>query len=234
MPVAEATINIQPEIAQSLGRDLEAQTQLVVVKLANVKVATVADCQQAVLDRQDIGERIKTVETFFEPFKSLANKLHKSLCAREKEILAPLHALDSQLRLAIGGYKQDEDRRRRDEEQRQAQIQRQAEEARLTEEAAQLEASGETALAASVLEQAIATPAPVVVLPDATKAIEGLKFRRTWKWRYANNDKARAMALIPRDYLMVDESRLTKYATAMRETAKVPGVEFYSDDVPVR
>jgi hypothetical protein len=55
-----------------------------------------------------------------------------------------------------------------------------------------------------------------------------------WRWRYLNDDKERALQLIPRDFLCVDESKLTKYAGAMRESAKVPGIQFYSEDLPVR
>jgi hypothetical protein len=58
------------------------------------------------------------------------------------------------------------------------------------------------------------------------KAIQ--KFRRSWKWRLVKPE------LVPREFLVVDTVRLNKYATAMRESAHVPGVEFYPVDEPIR
>ena len=62
-------------------------------------------------------------------------------------------------------------------------------------------------LAEAVLAEAIDAPPTVVSLPDATKTVAGLKFRRRWLWRYAGGPKnvtdtpqavvARTMAIIP-------------------------------------
>lgn len=228
------TSPISPDQARTIGAELEQANALVVAKLANVKIATQADCQQAVIDRQELSERTKIVQAFFAPFKNMAHQLHKALCDRENEILGPILRLDGHLRDAISGYKSEQDRLRRLEEQRQAEERHQAEQTRLAAEAAALETSGDVEMAAAVIEQAITAPAPVVVLPDVTKSVEGLKFRRAWKWRPVNNDRARALQLIPRDYLALDDKKLDGYARSMKETARIPGIEFYYEDVPVR
>jgi hypothetical protein len=84
-----------------------------------------------------------------------------------------------------------------------------------------------------VLEEAIAAPPPVAVLPDLTKAVEGLKFRREFKWRFTTTE-ARALQLLPREYLCVDTKKLTALAKAMKGSAQLPGIDFYHEDVPVR
>jgi hypothetical protein len=227
-------IDIQPELAQRLGTDLQQQALTLSAKFRGLAITDTQSCQQAVLDRQEIGERVKVVERFFEPFKSMAHKLHRALCDREKEILGPLMIADTELRTTIQTFTADQDRMRRQEEARLADERRREDEARQLAEAALLEQAGEAALAAAVIEQAVAAPIPVVTLPNVRQQVEGLKTRRVWKWRYIGNDRTRAMSLIPREYLMPDETKIGRYVQAMKESSAVPGIQVFSEDVPVR
>lgn len=218
----------------TLGTDLEQETKLVVGKLANIAIRTTADLAQAVLDRQDLGARAKVVAEFFAPLKTQAFKTHRMICDRENEILGPITALDTRLKRAITDYKTEQDRLRREEEQRLADERRREEETRLANEAAALESAGEHELAAAAVEQALSAPAPIVVLPDVTRHVEGLKFRTEWKWRYTNNDRARAEQLLPREYMASDEKKIGGYVRSMKGSGKIPGIEIYSEQVPVR
>ncbi|HET6329207.1 MAG TPA: hypothetical protein VFF76_00330 [Holophagaceae bacterium] len=65
------------------------------------------------------------------------------------------------------------------------------------------------------------TPMPQRALPK----VSGLSSRKVWKARVINAN------LVPRDFLMVDEKKLADFAKAMGETAKVDGVEFYSEEI---
>lgn len=214
----------------TLGTDLEQETRLVVGKFANVVVRTHSDLEQAVLDRQDLGARAKQVEAFFKPFKDMAHKLHKALCDRENEILGPILTLDGRLKLAVTHYKADQDRIREAQERLEAEQRRKDEEARLLSEAAALEQAGETELATAAIEQALSAPVPIVVIPDRMKTVEGLKFRTEWKWR----PSPRAMDLVPREYLCLDEKKINGYVRSMKNSGKIPGIEIYSEQVPVR
>ena len=110
-------------------------------------------------------------------------------------------------------------------------FERREEQTRAAAEAAALETAGEPELAAAVIAEAIAAPLPTVSIVDETKSV--VKFRRSWKWRFTT-DEARALQLLPREFLCVDTIKLNKYAVAMRESAKVPGISFYPEDVPIR
>lgn len=233
-PVTEPVVNIQPELARTMGRDLEASSKAVVVKFNDFRVTDNPSCSQAVLDRQDLGTRIKAVQEFFKPFKDMAYKLHKAICDREKDILKPLEIVDGRLRDAIQGYTAEQDRIRREEEQRQAQERQREKQDWLLREAANLEQSGEAELAQAVVDEAMSTPAPVVSLRDVRQQVEGLKTRRVWKWRYVNNDRERAMSMLPREYLTPDETRIGKVVGALKDTTKIPGIQVYYEDVPVR
>ena len=47
------------------------------------------------------------------------------------------------------------------------------------------------------------------------------------KWNYEVEDESQ----VPREYLKVDHGKLEKYAEAMRDQAKIPGVRFFAQPV---
>jgi hypothetical protein len=223
-----------PHAAQTVGGELVSTTTQLVARLQDTAITTQGDLQQAVMDRQQIGDAVKAVEQFFDPLKRMAHQLHKALCTREAGILAPLRKLDADKAHAISDFKRVQDRVRQQREQALAEQQRKDREAEAMAEAATLEHAGDHAMAAAVMNEAIAAPAPVVVLPDALKAVADLKFRRVWKWRYTGNDPARALQLLPREFLTPDERKIGAHATTMKDSAKLPGIDFYFEDIPVR
>jgi len=234
----------QPETARAVGGELAATGEALVIQLRESAVIDLATLEQAVRDRQTLGQAIARVAQFFAPFKAMAHQLHKALCDREREILAPLEQLDQLKRTAIAAYKRDQDRIRQEQERTLAEQRRRDEQDRAAAEAAQLEIAGEHEMAAAVVADAIAAPAPVVVLPDATKAVEGLKFTRRWLWRFAGGPAdlkqtpptvlARTMQLIPREYLCVDEKKVGAIVRSSKGTIRIPGIDVYYVDDPVR
>lgn len=224
----------EPASAKSAGTDLARSSLALLDEVSEGAITDLAALEQAVRERQQIGAMRKRVEEFFRPLKQLAHQLHRSLCDREGEILAPLDLRDRNRATAISAFKLAEDARRREQERIDAEALRLQREQQAADEAAALESAGDHSLAASVVAEAIAAPAPVVALPDLVKQVEGLKFRRNWKWRYASNDKARAAALIPRAFLMPDEAKIGAFARSMKDSAQIPGIEFFYEDVPVR
>lgn len=238
----------QPDSAKAVGREIETTTVSLVTRLRDLTpIADVVGLEQAVADREQIGDAIKRVESFFAPFKEMAHKLHKALCDREREILTPLTTIDSQKRDLIRQFKVAQDRIREAEERRLADEQRQRDQERATHEAAALETSGEHELAAAVLEEAIAAPAPVVALEDVTKGVAS--FTRRWLWKFTGGPRldpkdllkktppqilVRSMNLIPREFLCVDVQKVSAHVKAMKGSAKIPGLDVFYVDDPVR
>lgn len=232
-----------PESARGVGGELETTTRALATRLRDVSIADDRDLAQAVSDRQQIGEAIKRVVEYFAPLKGTAYKLWKTLCDRESEVRQPLETLDAAIADAMRGYKREQDRIRDERERAIADEQRRAQQADAAAEAAALEAQGDHELAAAVLDTAIAAPAPVVVLPDTTKAA-GLKTRRRWCWKFAGGPAdlkrtppalvARTMAIIPREYTTIDDKKIGAYVRSMRESARIPGIDVYYVDDPIR
>jgi len=233
-----------PDSAKRVGLELATDAQSFAARLADCTIRTVQDLEQAVLDRQAIGEFRARVVAYFKPTKALAYQLHRNLCSNESDILTPLEALDRQKAAAIATFKASQDRVRQEAE-RAEQLRRQQElQTAAAHEAAALEASGEHELAAVVIEDAIAAPPPVVALPDTTRAVAGLKFVRRWKWKFAggppNVDQtppeilARCMNQIPLEFLMLDTVKVGAYVRSMKSSGAIPGITIYHVDEPVR
>jgi len=234
-PITTPVLDVmRPESANAVGGEIESSTLALIDTFHAGPITTLDQMQDAVVDRQTIGAAITRIEDFFAPLKQMAHKLHRALCDRESAILAPLRAFDGARRDAMQEFRRLEEAERRARESRLADEAKQLREQTAAAEAAALEHQGFHDEAAAVVQEAIAAPAPVVVERDPVKAIVGFKTRREYKWRYSQNDPVRAARLIPREYLVVDEKKIGAYARSMKGTGTIPGIEFYSDDVPVR
>ena len=233
-------LNLDPDVAGAdLARDSSALAQLVDRDL----IADMNALHQAKHDRERLGGAMDKVRAFFAQMKQDADKLHKGICQRERQLLQPLQAADARLRQAIADYTRQQDAQRRQLERDQEEQQRREREQRAIHEAAALETQGDQAAAAAVLADAL-DPAPSlsVALPDPVREVVSLT--RYYRWRYAGgpNDRdqtspdvlRRAVGLVPRDFLIVDEKKLNTYARAMKDTASVAGIEFYYVDLPNR
>jgi hypothetical protein len=237
-----ATKLLDLDAAKSIGGDLETSSQSLAQRFGSLAITDPATLAQAVEDRSAIAAAVRNVETFFGPFKQMAHRLHAALCEREREILAPLRALDRQRVDAIRDYSVEQDRQLRQREQDDAERLRAEAQTRAIREAAALEAAGQPTIAEAVLAESIAAPAPVVT--HAAPTVEGLKFRKRYLWRYSGGPAdiettpaaivARTLAIIPREFLVVDEQKISAYARAMRGNGTIPGIEFYDTKDPVR
>lgn len=238
----------QPESAKRVGGEIEATTLALSSRLASpLPITDVRGLEQTVSDREQIGDAIKRVQEFFSPFKRMADQLHKALCEREREILTPLTLVDGIKRDQIRQFKAEQDRIREANERRLADEERARLQEQAAHEAAALETSGDHELAAAVLEEAIAAPAPVVALEDITKGVAS--FTRRWLWKFTGGPRldpkdilkktppqilVRSMGLIPREFLCVDVQKVSAHVKAMKGTTKIPGLDIFYVDDPIR
>jgi hypothetical protein len=216
---------ISPAAVQA-DADAAKRDALAFVEANKVPVTDLVSFERANQVRTEIGRKQKAIIAQLAKPKKWAHELHQWFCSLEAAAMVPFDILDAYEREQIRTFNDAETARRQARERELAEARRREDEARAATEAAALERAGEHQMAAAVVTEAIAAPLPVVVLPNALKEIQ--KFRRSWKWRLTN------AALVPREFLVVDTVRLNKYAVAMRESAKVPGVEFYYVDDPTR
>lgn len=162
--------------------------------------------------------RIKQVRDFFAEPKKKAAEAHKSICAKEHELLDPLDAAERSLKLKMADYLAIEEKRRQAEEERRV-----TEARKLMEVAAEAESIGESELAAEAVVAAAMESASVTATPRAA----GVSIRKIWRFRVVDT------AQVPREWMVVNEAALAALAKGFGEVPalKIPGVEFYQDTV---
>jgi hypothetical protein len=228
---------MHPETAASIAPDLETDArQLTILASSSTAIETVEGLGIAVGDRQRIADLRKRVVDYFAPIKTMAYQLHRQICQRESAILDPLDGRDRSIRDAMSAFKRAQDEQRLALERAEQDRRKREAEATVLHEAASLESAGLPEIAAALVEDAMVAPPPVVTLPDRTREVAGFKTRRVWKWKYQGTaaDREQVLALIPRQFLAVDEIKINSYVRAMKSSGSIPGIEIYSVDEPVR
>lgn len=167
----------------------------------------------------------KRVVDFFGPMKRATHEAWKKTVAGETTFLGPLESAERTVKQKMLTWSQAEERERA---LKQARLQAQADEfvrrerERLEKEAARLKTPE---LKQQRLEQAAAVITPVVQVVTETPKVVGIGTRKIWKASVMDAEK------VPKEFLMVDEAKLDRYAKAMKELASVEGVYFYQEEI---
>jgi hypothetical protein len=190
----------------------------------NVTVKTEAE-KAAVLEIvRGVKAQRKTLDEFFDPGIKKAHELHKGLVAQKKQFTDRLDTAEAAGKRAMLAFDQEQARIREEERRRLQAIadeQARKERERLEKEAVRLKTPEKQA---ERLEQAAAVAAPVVQVAEAPKA-EGASTRKIWKARVVD------VALVPREFMIVNEKALDAMAKATKGATPVAGVEFYAEEV---
>jgi hypothetical protein len=178
------------------------------------------------------------VVLFFRDIKDAAFQAHRRITAKEMESLGPIKQARQRMSTLIYGWEREQDRIRREAEQRAADEERKRREDAALAEAAAI-ASSSPEVAEQILMQEIAAPAPVVILPSTKVDVSGVTMRENWtfvynggspgqKWKdLTDEQRKRVIALIPREYLMPDESAIGRVVKAMKSGTKIPGLQAF-------
>ena len=185
---------------------------------------------------QQVADYLKTIKAFqkrvtdfFRPHKDRALEAHRALCADEKKALDPALTDEAACKRLMLAYDNEQDRIRRDEERTRQDQARRAEETRRLAEAAAMETEAVETSDQALLEQALELVEAPVVTPaippveKLTPKVTGISYREVWKVRIVNASQ------IPREYLVVDESKIGQIARAMKGATKIPGIVVYAD-----
>lgn len=239
---AETTVLVSLEPASRA--ELETERQALLAQSLPAQVTTAAEYEALAAEQARVQAFIKRVQPEFDKVCDAAHKAWKQATGLRSLFFERLEAFNAESRRLLGAYKAAQDRLKRETELRIQEEERRAAEERRFAEAAALEQQGHRALANAVLETEL--PAgPPVTLPSVVPEVPGLRYQTAWRWRIAGatgadggkKDKAlrkRAAAVVPRAFLDLDDAAITAHVTNMRSTVKIPGIEIYSEQVPVR
>ena len=163
----------------------------------------------------------KEINSTFDPIIKKAYEAHREAKAQKTRAESPLIEAENIIKPALKNYDDEQERKRRQEEARLQEIARKQEEDRRLAEAAEIEKSGDKKLAEAVLAAPVEV-APVIVAKTAPK-VQGISFTERWTFRVVNP------ALVPREFMKLDEVKTGQYARAMKSAGKIPGIEIYSE-----
>jgi hypothetical protein len=194
-------------------------------------------------DQERVDRFIKRAKPEFDDVCDGAHKAWKKACHLRSLFFDGLEAFNARARRLMGDYREQQERIRRDQERQIAEEQRKVEQDRLNKEAKLLEKQGQKEMAAAVRQTPVVAPA--VSLPSTVPIVAGLAYSTVWKWRIAGctdvnggrkdkDARKRAAALVPREFLDLDDAAITSRVSAMKSMAKIPGIEVFSEQVPVR
>ena len=173
----------------------------------------------------EAAQRLKVVKAALTQIEDARTRITKPIneSLREtnrqaKEAAAPWLAEEVTIKRAMISFADEQERQRR-EEQRLLNEKAEKERQRLLEHAQRNAAKGNEAKAESFEERAAAVVAPVVQR-EAPK-VEGVSIPKVWTFEITDS------ALIPREYLVIDETRIRKVVGALKGETNIPGVRVF-------
>jgi hypothetical protein len=202
---------------------IRASVAPVVAKAAAMVISTPADYSGAADFLKTLKAAQRNVADFFAPMKAKAHEAHKAITATETETMKPLVEAESYAKRKMLTYQTEQEAIRQAEQQRlqaEADAQARAEQDRLLRLA---ESRKTPEKQAEYREAAAAVIAPVVQIASTTPVIAGQSIRKTWRARVVNQ------ALVPREWLVVNEKALDAFARATSGGVAVAGVEMYQE-----
>ena len=174
-----------------------------------------------------IKTRMRQVTEYWKGPKQAAQKAHKELVEREKQMLKPLEEAERIIKRTMLNYQAAVEKARREAEA-EARRRQEEEAMRLVEQAADAEAKGDDQAAAISMAMAeMVSEMPAAPQMD-TPSAAGTSIRKAWKARVIDP------ALVPAYYngmeiRTINMSAMNSIAKMSKGTAQIPGVEFYQE-----
>jgi len=206
---------------QGMVEEIKQLTTTTKMRVDSIAVVDEGSFGEAVAFGREVKSRAASIEERIDKILKPLNEARNSLLELKRTSLAPFVEWEKKIKSLCVSYMDDQERKREEERKRkEAEAMKKAEDERLRHAQAVEETQG-SAVATTLLEQPI-TPLPLPKEAPIPKA-EGASFRVVWKYEITNP------YLVPREFLTIDEKKLSSYATSMKETAVVAGVRFYSE-----
>lgn len=202
------------ELTQETTRALSTAMEL--AESIAVEISTQEHYDGATSLLKDVKGKIKELEGMRLAITRPLDESKKRTMDLFRVPIEKLESAESKLKSGILTYS-----RRIEEERRLAEAKAIAERRKLEEAALKAAEQGKAALA---VKKMVAAEAVKIEAPEFVKAA-GTSMRKIWRYKIIDETK------IPREFLMVNDSKLGAYARAEKENAKVDGCEFFSEDI---
>lgn len=198
----------QDALEYAMGLEVTSQDELTVANKVLVRIQTIK----------------KAIDEYWDEPITTANKAHKGLLLKKREMKQPLVDAECGLKPKVGDYLAAE-QRKREAAEREAAIKEAADKKRADEamaKAAELEQEGKVEEALDAMDKAaeIEDNREKIAIPTGPQ-LSGMHTRRTWKF------KITAAGQIPRAYLMPDDRKINQ---AIKEGIReIAGLHIFQD-----
>lgn len=164
----------------------------------------------------------KKVNEVFGPIVKAAHAAHVEAKRQQNLADGPLFEAKTILSIAMGNYQVAQEAIEREKAEARAAEARKQEEERRINAAVEAEQAGDKATAEAILSEPVLN-VPVAVPEPATPKVEGVSIRENWKFEVVNP------LLVPREYLMPNETLIGATVRARKGQIEIPGVRIYAE-----
>lgn len=189
------------------------------VALKEFKVVTAADYETAASYLGKIKAGQKKIEELRTKITVPLNAALKAVNDLFRAPAAKLVAYEQQVKRAMLAYDDEQERLRREAQAKLDEAARKEQE-KLNARATRAEEKGQTEKAEQLQQRAATVVAPVV--ERAVPKVAGVSSREVWNFEVTDP------AQVPREYLMVDESKIRKVVQALKGDTVIAGVRVWS------
>ena len=231
MEQEEQVVAVLPEVVEGktvAEAEMSREVTAVEAQAGQITIASKSDYESAAAFGRLIKQKSAQIIEFFAPMKKAAHEAHQNICAREKEMLAPLISAEKTVKQVMGDYVMEQERKRREEEERVKRL-AEAEAEKKLQEAMALEASGKKDEAeAALMEADIVDSASRNVIVEAPKIkADGTSSSIDWEITAVDDGK------VPVDFAgmcirPVDTKAILKLIRASKGQIKIPGIQYKS------
>ena len=201
--------------------EIEKRVPRVVQQAQEITVNDADDYEFACTFLQLLAQLKNEVSEGYDSIVKKAHETWQEALGKRKKHMDPLLKAEGDVKLKVGQFRLLEERKRRAEEQRLADIAKKEADERAMAEAAQLAANGEKELADIVIQEAVAAPAPVVVLESSVPRQEGISGRVNWDFRITDESQ------LPREFMSPDPVKIRAVVRSQKGMTKIPGVQAF-------
>lgn len=191
-----------------------------------ITIDTEEDYQNAAAFGRLLKQRAADVKEFWKPMKDAAHKAHAEICSKEKAMLKPLENAEKILKLTMGSYVAEQERKRREAEEA-ARKAAQEEVERKMREAIALEAAGDqTGADAAIEESEIMDDASSAITVPTTKP-KATGVSTTKDWEITGMDQRRVPVELNGTVIRpIDTAAVMRLIRASKGTIHIPGVSY--------
>ena len=181
-----------------------------------------SDAQLAGVELKETKSRIRTLD---EERKKITKPLDDAKKAAMELFKKPTDILlkaEQILKQSILTYNKKQEDKRREEE---AKLQREADKRQRELEAQAKKHEEKGNFEKAEARRALADEVVPAIAPTSAPKIAGIQKRTIWGYKVVD------LSLVPREYMIVNETMLGQTAKSSKGTLKIPGVEFFSKEI---